>query len=153
MRDHLREQGPASMWEIVGAVMPEHPIGYGIPEFESGGRYQGSWWRTNVKLGHEALPDVEAAERDANKVALHRVRITVRRPAWGPMVAPTIGTRPPTASLGVRSRVLVFTRNPGVAGRAVMASAYHVRESRADNCMTQVWLNLMGMGSVSPLQF
>lgn len=66
-RDHLRENGPSTMREIVGTVMPEHPIGYDVPQLESGERYRGSWWRKIVKPGLEALPDIEAPAQGASK--------------------------------------------------------------------------------------
>lgn len=66
-RDCLREHGPASMREIVVDVMPEHPIGYDVPELESGDRYRGAWWRKVVKPGLEALEDVDAPARGASE--------------------------------------------------------------------------------------
>lgn len=63
-RDYLRDHGSASMRELVVQVMPEHPVGYDIPEIEDGDlvadRYRGAWWRAVVKPGLQALPDVEA---------------------------------------------------------------------------------------------
>jgi hypothetical protein len=58
-RAFLREQGGASMKEIVANVMPDHPLGYDVPELESGDRYRGAWWRRVVKPGLEAVDDVE----------------------------------------------------------------------------------------------
>lgn len=58
-RDYLRENGPASMRQIVVNVMPEHSLGYDVPELEPGDRYRGSWWRKIVKPGLDALEDVE----------------------------------------------------------------------------------------------
>jgi hypothetical protein len=55
--DHLREDGAASMREIVAEVMPEHPLGYDVPELEPGDRYRGAWWRRVVK------PALEKDER------------------------------------------------------------------------------------------
>jgi biotin operon repressor len=65
-RDYLREQGPATMRELVTEVMPEHPVGYDIPELEPGDRYRGAWWRRVVKPGLQALPDVQAPSRGAS---------------------------------------------------------------------------------------
>lgn len=59
-RDHLRETGPASMRELVTEVMPEHPVGYDVPDLEPGERYRGAWWRKVVRPGLKACPDVEA---------------------------------------------------------------------------------------------
>lgn len=60
-REYLREDGPATMRDIVTSVGPEHPVGYDVPEeIEAGERYRGAWWRTIVKPGLEALEDVEA---------------------------------------------------------------------------------------------
>ena len=66
-RDYLREHGPATMREIVTAVMPEHPVGYDVPELEPGERYRGAWWRRVVKPGLQALPDVKAPSRGASE--------------------------------------------------------------------------------------
>jgi hypothetical protein len=65
-RDYLREHGPATMRELVTEVMPEHPVGYDIPELEPGDRYRGAWWRRVVKPGLQALPDVQAPSRGAS---------------------------------------------------------------------------------------
>lgn len=37
--------------------MPEHSIGYEVPDLELGDHYRGSWWRTIVKPGLKT-PDV-----------------------------------------------------------------------------------------------
>jgi hypothetical protein len=70
-RDYLREHGPATMREIVGEVMPEHPLGYDVDgaleKVEAGDRYRGAWWRRVVKPGLKALPDVEAPARGASE--------------------------------------------------------------------------------------
>lgn len=58
--EYLRDAGGASMRDFVIDVMPEHPIGYDVPDLEPGERYRGSWWRKVVKPGLQALPDVEA---------------------------------------------------------------------------------------------
>lgn len=58
-RDFVKEEGPASMREIVAEVMPEHPLGYDIPELETGKRYRGAWWRRIVQPGLEELDDIE----------------------------------------------------------------------------------------------
>lgn len=56
---YLRENERATMREIVAAVLPEHPIGYDVPDLKEGERYRGAWWRRVVKPGLEALEDVE----------------------------------------------------------------------------------------------
>ena len=58
-RDYLREHGKASMRDFVIDVMPEHSLGYDVPDLAPGERYRGSWWRKIVKPGLEALPDVK----------------------------------------------------------------------------------------------
>lgn len=65
-RDFLKEEGPASMREIVNNVMPEHPLGYDIPELETGERYRGTWWRKIVQPGLKELDDVEYRENHAD---------------------------------------------------------------------------------------
>lgn len=64
---HLLAEGTATMREFVREVMPEHPIGYDVPELEPGERYRGAWWRKVVKPGLEALPDVEAPSSGASE--------------------------------------------------------------------------------------
>lgn len=56
---HLQREGTATMREFVREVMPDHPLGYEIPDLEESDRYRGAWWRRVVKPGLEALPDVE----------------------------------------------------------------------------------------------
>lgn len=58
-REFVDENGGASMREIVANVMPEHPVGYDVPDLEPGDRYRGSWWRKIVRPGLEAFEDVE----------------------------------------------------------------------------------------------
>lgn len=58
-REYLRENGTATMRDFVTDVMPEHSLGYNVPDLAPGERYRGSWWRKVVKPGLEALPDVE----------------------------------------------------------------------------------------------
>lgn len=57
--EYVQENGRASMREIVSDVMPEHDLGYQVPELEEGERYRGSWWRKVVKPGLEADSRVE----------------------------------------------------------------------------------------------
>lgn len=64
--DYIEREGSATMREFVRQVMPEHPIGYTIPELQKGERYRGAWWRKVVKPGLEALPDVEAPPQGAS---------------------------------------------------------------------------------------
>jgi len=58
-RGYLQGEGPAPAREIVMNVMPDHPLGYDVPDLKPGDRYRGSWWRNIVKPGLEALPGVE----------------------------------------------------------------------------------------------
>lgn len=51
------------MREFVTEVMPEHLVGYDIPELDAGERYRRTWWRKMVPPGLEALPDVERPPR------------------------------------------------------------------------------------------
>lgn len=56
----LHEHGQASMREIVTEVMPDHPVGYDVPELEPGDRYRGAWWRRVVKPALSEIPTVDA---------------------------------------------------------------------------------------------
>lgn len=58
-RDYLQEEGKAGMRDFVREVMPDHPLGYDVPQLEPGDRYRGAWWRRVLKPGLQALPDVE----------------------------------------------------------------------------------------------
>lgn len=58
-RDHLDENGPASARQIVMAVMPDHSLGYDVPDLDTGDRYRGAWWRRIVQPGLQAHPGVE----------------------------------------------------------------------------------------------
>jgi hypothetical protein len=60
---YLQREGSATMREIVRDVLPEHPLGYDVPELESGDRYRGAWWRRVVKPGLENCENVEKPER------------------------------------------------------------------------------------------
>lgn len=70
-RAFLQETGGASMREIVATVMPEHSLGYDVPEIEDGDlvtdRYRGAWWRRVVKPGLKALEEVEAPARGQSR--------------------------------------------------------------------------------------
>jgi hypothetical protein len=61
--EYIQETGGASMREIVRTVMPEHPLGYDVPELEQGERYRGSWWRKVVKPGLEEHPEIRAPKQ------------------------------------------------------------------------------------------
>jgi len=61
--EYLQENEKATMREFVQEVMPEHPVGYDVPDLEPGERYRGAWWRKVVKPGLNALPDVESPPR------------------------------------------------------------------------------------------
>lgn len=58
--EYLQENETATMREFVGEVMPEHPLGYDVPDLKPGERYRGAWWRKVVKPGLNALDDVES---------------------------------------------------------------------------------------------
>lgn len=58
-RAYMEQNGSATMRELVANVMPEHPVGYAVPELKEGKRYRGAWWRRVVKPGLEALPSIE----------------------------------------------------------------------------------------------
>lgn len=70
-RTKLAEHGPATMRELVRDVMPNHPAGYAVEKalssIESGERYRGGWWRSVVKPGLEAAPDVEGPGPGGNE--------------------------------------------------------------------------------------
>ena len=55
----IREQGKATMREIVNEIMPEHPVGYEVETLEKGDRFRGSWWRAVVKPGLASNPNIE----------------------------------------------------------------------------------------------
>lgn len=57
-RAFLASGGPASMREIVSEIMPDHALGYDVPNLEPDDRYRGAWWRKIVKPGLKAAPDV-----------------------------------------------------------------------------------------------
>jgi hypothetical protein len=59
VRSFLHERGPASQREIVRAVMPDHPLGYDVPDLEPGDRFRGAWWRRVVKPALTVVDDVE----------------------------------------------------------------------------------------------
>jgi hypothetical protein len=66
-RDYIRDQDGARKGELVKQVMPDHPLGYDVDEaiakVNSDDRYRGGWWRSVVKPGLEAAPDVEKPPR------------------------------------------------------------------------------------------
>lgn len=66
VRDYLEEHGPASRREIVTAVMPDHPLGYDVPDLETGDRFRGAWWRRIIQPGLRALDDVEYRENHSD---------------------------------------------------------------------------------------
>jgi len=61
--EFIQANDGASMREIVLAVMPEHPLGYDVPELEQGERYRGSWYRKVVKPGLEEHPEIRAPKQ------------------------------------------------------------------------------------------
>jgi hypothetical protein len=50
----------ATKRELVENVMPDHPLGYEIPELAEGERFRGSWWRKVVKPGLKDSEDIKA---------------------------------------------------------------------------------------------
>jgi hypothetical protein len=62
-RDYLRDNNNATMRDFVAEVMPDHPVGYDVPQLESGERYRGAWWRRIIKPGLTALEEVESPPR------------------------------------------------------------------------------------------
>jgi hypothetical protein len=65
-RDYLETHGPASRREIVTGVMPDHPLGYDVPDLETGDRFRGAWWRRIIQPGLRALDDVEYRENHSD---------------------------------------------------------------------------------------
>jgi len=57
--EHVHEEGRATKKEIVRAVMPAHPLGYEVPELESGTRFRGAWWRKIIKPGLDQAPNIK----------------------------------------------------------------------------------------------
>jgi hypothetical protein len=55
----IEENNGASMREIVRRVMPEHDLGYEVPDLSDGSRFRGSWWRKVVKPGLENSEQVK----------------------------------------------------------------------------------------------
>jgi len=55
----IEANSPASMRDIVTAVMPEVPLGYPVPTLSEGDRYRGAWWRKIVRPGIRAHPAVD----------------------------------------------------------------------------------------------
>jgi predicted transcriptional regulator len=66
IREYLRENGPASKREVVLEVMPDHSLGYDVPDLEPGERYRGSWWRYVIRPALEAVDDVEYRNNNAD---------------------------------------------------------------------------------------
>lgn len=65
--EYIRQEGGASMRELVTEVMPAHPVGYDVPDLEPGDRFRGAWWRKVVKPGLEAVGEIEAPSPGASK--------------------------------------------------------------------------------------
>lgn len=59
---YLQERGKATMRQFVQDVMPDHSLGYDVPDLEEGDRFRGAWWRSIVRPGLAALPDVQEPE-------------------------------------------------------------------------------------------
>lgn len=66
-RDYIRDQDGASMREIVSSIMPDHPLGYDVPDLEPGDRFRGAWWRRVVKPGLESLEEIEKPSRGQSR--------------------------------------------------------------------------------------
>jgi len=47
----VQENNGATKRELVENVMPDHPLGYEIPELAEGERFRGAWYRRVVKPG------------------------------------------------------------------------------------------------------
>jgi len=47
----VEENNGATKRELVENVMPDHPLGYEIPELAEGERFRGAWYRRVVKPG------------------------------------------------------------------------------------------------------
>lgn len=62
----IEDQNGASMREIVSEVMPEHDLGYDVPELQEGDRYRGSWWRNVIKPALEQEPSVEKPDNPSS---------------------------------------------------------------------------------------
>lgn len=56
--DYLESHGSATKADLVAEIMPNHPLGYDVPEPDSG-RYRGAWWRRVIKPALKATPAVE----------------------------------------------------------------------------------------------
>lgn len=66
VHDYLEEHGPASRREIVTSVMPDHPLGYDVPELEPGDRFRGAWWRRLIQPALREFPSVEYRENHSD---------------------------------------------------------------------------------------
>jgi predicted CopG family antitoxin len=47
----IQENNGATKRELVENVMPDHPLGYELPELAEGERFRGAWYRRVVKPG------------------------------------------------------------------------------------------------------
>jgi hypothetical protein len=56
--DELCEDETASSRDIVMAIMPDHPLGYDVPDLKLGERPEVAWWQKIVKTGLKAHPNV-----------------------------------------------------------------------------------------------
>jgi len=56
--DYVEANDGATMREIVTDVMPDHSLGYDVPDLSDGGRYRGSWWRKVVRPALQRHPDI-----------------------------------------------------------------------------------------------
>jgi len=47
--------------------MPDHPLGYDVPDLQPGDRFRGAWWRRLIQPGlRDALDDVEYRENHSD---------------------------------------------------------------------------------------
>jgi hypothetical protein len=49
--EFIEENNGATKRELVENVMPDHPLGYELPELAEGERFRGAWYRRVVKPG------------------------------------------------------------------------------------------------------
>jgi len=59
VREYLKQHGPATKKEIVGAIRADHPLSYDIDAGDGdGGRDRSAWWRKVVKPLLDSDPSV-----------------------------------------------------------------------------------------------
>ncbi|MDB9274905.1 hypothetical protein PN410_18140, partial [Halorubrum ezzemoulense] len=70
--EYVRENGGATMKELVLDVMPEHPVGYDAEQDvarinDPDQRNRSTWWRNVVKPGFEVLPTISKPPRGGSE--------------------------------------------------------------------------------------